>query len=300
MPADFAIICNPTSRNGRVGRLLPQVRKAFEGHGASVSVYPTERARHAPELVAQALSDGHTKIVAMGGDGTFHEVANGLRQADGSFADVALGLLPCGTGNDFPRTFSFPKSIAELVAILVAGKTKQVDAGLMVHGDRETVFVSVAGAGVCARINELAGTRFTGLGGLRYAAAGVSGLIERTHELRAIRLDDMTLEGPYAFVAVANTGFFGNGMPVAPFAEASDGQFDVILCESGSRLEITLAFPRIFNASHLEHPKVSSRRAAEVEVPQPADEVLVADGETYRSTPATYRILPGVLRLIVP
>lgn len=305
MEGAFAIVCNPASRNGAVGRQLPRVEGLLRQRGVDYRVYQTTKPRDAHNLVRSALDDGYQTIVAMGGDGTFHEVANGIIGPDGkAFNDARLGLLPCGSGNDFPRSFGFPRGIEAAVNLLLAGQTRRVDVGRATcehDGTRQDhIFLSVAGAGVTSRINEIASGPIKKIGSLRYAIAGPVGLLGSPVRLTDVRLDDLTLSGPYAFVCVCNTGFFGSGMPIASKADPTDGRLDVVLCETASRLRLVTSFPTIFFDAHWRLPEISLRQGRRIEIPHPQGSVLVADGEVYYGTPVVYEVLPEAVDLIVP
>src|SRR3954454_5264722 len=129
MPDRFYVILNPTAGRGAAARAWPAVRAVLEGTGAPVELVETARHGHAAELAEAAARAGWPAIVAAGGDGTVHEVANGLLRASDGVTLAALGIVPVGSGNDFALLAGVPRAPAEAARRIAAGAERRVDVG---------------------------------------------------------------------------------------------------------------------------------------------------------------------------
>lgn len=265
----------------------------------------TERPGHAVELARKARSEGRRLVVSVGGDGTVHEVVNGLL-ADGPARSgerlPALGLIPAGSGCDYARTFAVPPDLAAAVAHLRTAGERLVDVGEVrcqgEDGERVRFFVNVAEVGIGADVAERASRLPRSLGPGRYALAFLLTLAGQRRVIAEVEVDGQRGDGPLTNLVVALGQYYGGGMKVAPRADPSDGQFEVQI-QTGSKLDYALAMPKVFRGTHLPHPRVREERAEAVDVRCTPDAKLEADGEVLGTTPAGFRILAGALRIRV-
>lgn len=263
----------------------------------------TERPGHAIELARKARSEGRRLVVAVGGDGTVHEVVNGLL-VDGPARSgevvPALGLIPAGSGCDYARTFAVPPGLGAAVAHLRTAEERLVDVGEVrcqgEDGERIRFFVNVAEVGIGAEVAERASRLPRTLGPGRYALAFCLTLRGQRTVAAEVEVDTERHEGPLTNLVVALGQYYGGGMKVAPRADPSDGRFEVQV-QTGSKLDYALAMPKVFRGTHLPHPRVREERAEVVDVRCTPDARLEADGEVLGTTPARFRILAGALRI---
>ena len=263
----------------------------------------TEHPGHAIELARHARTEGRLLVVAVGGDGTVHEVVNGLL-VDGPARSgehlPALGLIPAGSGCDYARTFAVPSGIGAAVAHLRTAEERVVDVGEVrcqgEDGERLRFFVNVAEVGIGADVAERASRLPRNLGPGRYALAFLLTLAGQRRVVAEVEVDGQRGDGPLTNLVVALGQYYGGGMKVAPRADPSDGRFEVQV-QTGSKLDYALAMPKVFRGTHLPHPRVREGRAEVVEVRCTPDARLEADGEVLGTTPASFRILAGALRI---
>ncbi len=297
------VIGNPRAGRGRVlchwEDLLTRMRDA----GLEPDGRLTEHPGHAVELARKARSEGRALVVSVGGDGTVHEVVNGLL-ADGpaGAGDVlpALALVPAGSGCDYARTFALPSGIGAAVAHMASSQDRLVDVGEVrcqgEDGEHVRMFVNVAEVGIGAEVAERAGRIPRSLGPGRYAIAFLLTLAGQRTVAADVEIDGHGEHGPLTNLVVALGQFYGGGMRIAPKADPSDGHFEVQV-QSGSKLDYALAMPKVFRGTHLPHPRVREERATVVEVRAQPGVKVEADGELLGTTPASFRILPGALRV---
>ena len=304
MPIDrFYVILNPAAGRGAAARYRGLVDAEFSREGRAHVVVETARRGHAAELAEAAVRDGWPAVVAAGGDGTVHEVVNGLMRAAGDGPSVPLGIVGVGSGNDFARLAGVPGDAAEAVRRIAAAEPRAVDVGRVAVGGGGTQwFTNGVGIGLDARvaIEVDRNRRFRGLATYVYALFRV---------LRGFQPPRMTVEidgapaadGPMTLVTVGNGGRHGGGFWICPDARIDDGVLDVCVCE-GLRIPGILRFlPKVMRGTHVGARCVRMHRATRVRVTSPDPLPVHADGEIVADSARALDIgiLPGRLRVLV-
>jgi YegS/Rv2252/BmrU family lipid kinase len=239
--------------------------------------------------------------VAVGGDGTLNEVVNGL-----AGRDVELATIPIGTGMDFVRTHGIPTRFEEAVRVARDGGTRVVDAGRVSYRtwageEAERWFANVGSVGMSGAVAQRANGMSKALGGkvtFFYALTRV--FLEWDNTDVTVTFDGGERRGRMHDVVVANGVWHGGGMKLAPDAQPDDGAFDVVLIGDVSKTDFLTTAPKIYKGRHVHHPKVEVVRTAQVAVAAPAPLPIELDGEQVGTTPATFRAVPGALRVRVP
>jgi diacylglycerol kinase (ATP) len=288
---NYLVITNPSAGRGR----STSVRFSDLG-----PVARTEGPGHAIELAAQARKDGVDVVVAAGGDGTVHEVVNGLLR-DGPGPDVpALGVVPLGSGCDYAKTFDIPSDPDEAIASLVAAAFRDVDVGEITYttdgGDEKRYFANIAEVGIGGECVERASRLPKVLGPAMYGIAFLLTLPVFKRRPSRISMDAASYEGPLTDLVVAIGKVFGGGMQVAPGADPADGLFDVQVHFAG-KVAYLRGLPKVYKGTHLPHRQIREERARQVVVTCDPPTRIEADGEVLGRTPATFRLLPGALRI---
>lgn len=297
-------LVNPASANGSTGRRWPELAQRAAALGLDGETLLSERPGHLTELAARAVAGGATAIVAVGGDGTVHEVVDGLARTDGSDR-VELGVIPFGTGRDFARSLRIPRRLDDALAVARSGRVRTVDLGRATYttGDGEAVayFANFAGAGISGAIADRANRTTKAFGGrLSFIWATLAVFsrwqpTEMTVEIDGDRRQVLLLEA-----LAMNGDYTAGGMWVAPEASLEDGTFDVVLIGDFSKAEFTTTFPKIYRGTHVSHAKVEIVRARELRVDAPSPLPIVLDGEQPGTTPVRFEIVPAALRVRVP
>lgn len=287
-----ALIANPASGRGRVGRMLPQIESRLRSLDVEPVTMVSRSATHAVELAAEAAAR-HPIVVAAGGDGMVHFVANGVIGTR-----AALGIVPLGTGNDFAVNVGYPRrDPLAACAIVAAGAVRTVDAGRIQGGPH---FVCVAGGGFDSEVNQVANR----MGWLRgtpvYVAATLRTLARFRPSRFVVTLDGRRVELDAMFVACGNATSYGGGMLITPGAVLDDGLFDVTVVGAMSRPALLAQFPKLFKGTHVKHPAVTTARAARVTIESERPFQLYADGEQIGPLPATLTVAAAALRVVAP
>src|SRR5438874_1564689 len=295
-------LVNPASENGATGRRWPEIANRASAAGLSGDALLSERPGHLTELARRAADDGAGLLVAGGGDGTVHEVVNGIAGRTG----VDLAVLPRGTGRDFVRTYAIPHRLDDALRTARDGRVREVDLGLARfrswQGDAaEAYFANIASAGMSGAIAKRANETSKALGGrASYLWATVAVFAGwRTAEI-SVEANGEVRRSPMHLVVVANGRYFGGGMMITPEADPDDGAFEVLVIGNLTKRDLLLTLPKTYFGRHLPHPKAELLRAAKVEIEAEGPLPIELDGEQPGTTPVRFEIVPRALRLRVP
>jgi diacylglycerol kinase (ATP) len=301
----LVLIANPRAGRGRVGSKLPEVERLLRAEGLDYRVVTTTRPGHATEAAREALAGGERVVVAAGGDGTVHEVVNGLMEGDRAGADGAvLGVVACGSGCDFVRTFGLPGDAAAASAHLVGDATRLIDVAK----------ASWVGPGGEAAARYIANIAEVGLGAATVAkAATLPRWLGRSQYLlgfwmtlpgfkpgpMVIDADGNRFESRAHQVVVANARYYGGGMQISPKSEPDDGLLDVLVFV-GPKSDAFTILPKVYKGTHLPHRNVVELKARRVRVRTETPMPIEADGEVLgSSTDVTFEAVPTPLQLKV-
>ena len=290
------VISNPAAGRGTGLRALPAVRSALGAANLSRDEAIATEPGQAWALAERAARDGYDTVVAVGGDGTLHEVVNGVLRGRPEHPP-ALAVIPAGTANIFARALGLPKDLVAAARVLVDGTRRRIDAGRV----NDRYFATVAGAGLDGAVVRLASRWPRWIGGkLRHVVAGLVTLA--TYRPAQVRLwiDGQEQTESLILLAAANTSWYGGGIHIAPLARVDDGLLSVVSIGDVGRLETIRLLRLAFSGRHLDQRQVGHALAREVRVESDTPLAIQADGENIGALPARFRCVPGALELIVP
>lgn len=296
------VIANPRSGRGRIRREPAWLDDLFKTTGLDYEIGLTESRGHAADLARRALDDGYRFLVAAGGDGTIHEVVNGMMGEDRPRnTEAVLGVLAAGSGSDFIRTFGLPQDPARAIEHLSGENLFEIDVGRLTYTDesggmRTEYFPNIANAGFGADIARRAEALPRTIGRLRYLLAFWLTLMAFRVTNAKVVLDRRTYEGPMTNLVVANAQFYGGGMHIAPKAHPADGRFDVLV-QIGTKRDYVAGIPKVYKGEHLDSPAIKQYHASRVEIVADIPLQVEADGEILGFTPATFEIIERAIRL---
>lgn len=310
------LIVNPRSGGGRTGETFEKMREVIARSLGDIDVVLTERALHATELAREAALEGRETVVAVGGDGSIHEVVNGLMQArERGAGRTRLGVIGQGTGGDFRKSLGIEHRLDRYCAAIQGGKTRTIDVGRLTHGKEEggsgtAFFVNILSVGLGGLVDRYVAETSKRFGGtFAYFLASARGLLEAPIGVLActISLGGETREEEISTrsMAICNGRFFGSGMEVAPMADLGDGIFDVVDLGAAPRLRFAMVSSQIYSGKHIQNPDVKhftcDRIAMELLNRDAADRFLLdVDGEPLGRMPLTVELVRGALEVLVP
>jgi YegS/Rv2252/BmrU family lipid kinase len=285
------LLVNPSAGGTRTPALLPRVQAAMRARGIDYRIVFTESLEHGCRE-ARAAADAGEVTVVMSGDGLIGQVGGAL-----AGTGAVMGVIPGGRGNDLARVLGIPTEVEGAVEVLAGGRTREIDVG-EINGKR---FLGVASCGFDSDANRIANEARWIRGHLVYAYAALRALAGWRQAAFTVTLDGERREFRGYGVAAANNRAYGGGMFVAPDAELDDGLLDVVtLREVGKLRFLTGILLKVFDGSHVEQPEIGVARAAEVRLEADRPFAVYADGDPIADLPATVRLLPRALRMIVP
>lgn len=268
------IILNPAAARGAARRAEDPVCRAFRAQGWAVDVVRTERPGHGADLARQAAANGARHVVAVGGDGTVHEVANGLLGAGGT---AALGVVPIGSGNDFAKLVGvYRHDPARAVARLVTATPHRFDVGRVL----DEWFVNSMGFGFGPAVVRTRNAMPRLRGFLSYLVPIVRAFFGFRPPLFEVIAAGFRERGHMMMVEVCNGTTAGGSYRFAPDADPTDGKLDACLIRRVSLPRFLLAIPRVMRGTHAGMREVAIVRAAEITIRSPdAPLLLHLDGE---------------------
>lgn len=308
MNRSWYVIANPAAGNGQFTRRWPALQRQIAQQLPVGEFVLTRQKGHATEAAQQAVLQGFRHILAVGGDGTNHEVANGiLRQQHVPSTAVTQALLPWGTGNDWIKTYGWPKDVPTALQHIAAGKTILQDVGKITYSqagkERERFFVNVAGLAYDGYLVKRAAERGGVSGKLGYLSLVTQCLFEYDLREAIVQINGQQYQDFFYTINFGLGRYSGGGMQLVPHADPTAGEFAVTLAGNISRLGVMLNTYRFYNATIGDHPRVKTlfaKRASVRAAPGALPTLVEADGEFLGQTPASFELAPQAWRIIVP
>jgi diacylglycerol kinase (ATP) len=310
-PRRHFVIFNPASGRGRGRARIATYRSLLTEALEDVTFGETTHAGEERDLAEQAAADGYDMVIAVGGDGTWSNVAD--RIVASGRDDLALGILPSGTGNDFGRNFGYdPKKPAEAVRVIAEGHTKTIDVGRVDtdsasehHPDRwePRHFLNLVGFGFdIAVIDAAAGARFL-RGELLYKLTALQQLFRFPGlGARVTASDGRDRELHQLMLTVSNGRFFGGGFPIAPDATVDDGKLHACMIGDAPPFTRLKLFNLAERGRHVSAEQVEILDDAAFRLTFSDQVRFEMDGDVRRSagSEVEVRCLPGALKVAAP
>ncbi|MCL4426434.1 MAG: diacylglycerol kinase family lipid kinase [Firmicutes bacterium] len=318
------VIFNPASAQGRARGQFALLDSLLEELDLHYTIVATSRLEEIAIHAARAREEGYDLVAAVGGDGTFREVARGLleatsssrsarempvrqRTASGATAGtldssgpksqaLPLALIPSGTGNGTAYSLGLPVGLFEAVRLLKSGREKTIDVA-RVNGD---IFLNIAGAGLDAEVAGMA-KKLPYIKGIPAYAITTLNYLHNFESLElTMDIDGKKMRRQVLLVAIGNGGYYGMGLNIIPAARVDDGWLDVCLVEEMSPLELTTFLPLLLAGRHGQHPRVKTLRGKKISITSDRPARLHRDGDLTGVTPAVVEVVPGALKVLAP
>jgi diacylglycerol kinase (ATP) len=296
----FLAIVNPAAGGGRAAKFAGEALARLKEHGLRVDVIASTSPGHACQLAAEACAQGYHKFLAVGGDGTAHEVINGACSHNGESKRFELGFLPLGTGNSFLRDFT-EKGAETSIEALIAGRKRPVDLLRLRHSSGIIYSFNLLSVGFTADVGALTNRIFKPFGHFGYLAGifvRVVQLKRRGFKMRCDNDRDWD-ERRCLFVTFNNSKFTGGTMMIAPNADASDGFIEYVRWGPIGRLGLLKMLPRLYDGTHTDHPLSETRRVKRVEFALEGPVDVMIDGEILALDCKQLDIVPGAMDIYI-
>jgi diacylglycerol kinase (ATP) len=298
MKKEWFFILNATAGNGKSGKLISQIITTLNQKKIPYEMELTKAPGHATQLAQSAVAKGYEKIISVGGDGTLNEVVKGIMSSP-KVANIKLGILPEGGGNDYAKNFHMPHQVSACIDVFLRDKTKKVDVGKA----GEHFFINSFGLGFDARVANFS-QRIKGLNGLpRYLLAVIKAMIKLETYPLEIRVNEEMLKVNALFIAINNGKFSGGGFKLTPDAITNDGKLDICIASALTRMEILRNLPKAIQGKHTHLAFVQMKLTEKVEIFSEIPIPWYYDGEIPHPKTikkVTVSLLPESLSLLIP
>lgn len=311
---DLVFVVNPRGANGRTGKewkkLLPYLRSRLGGE-CNICESLTSGPCHAIDITREAIREGADAVIAVGGDGTLHEVVNGffwagkhvINHDQKAAPSTALGIIPLGTGSDFFRTLGWKNDPHDAIERIAKGLRSRVDVGV-ISGESggSHYFINVADVHLSAKAGYYA-SRYKRFGNLCYVIGALQAFIGHQNQDLRIKIDDGEWEvyPQVTALCIGNAKFFGGGMKITPNADPRSGSFEVVILQDFKWYDFILNLHKLYKGTHLSVKNVSSRSVHCIEVEEIAGSGSIhvqSDGEHLGFLPRKFCILPAAIEMI--
>ncbi|MFM7830682.1 MAG: diacylglycerol/lipid kinase family protein [Planctomycetaceae bacterium] len=289
-------VVNPRSGLRRGQHNLNQLHSILQQAGCQLTVITTSGPGHATQIAADSELQHFHCIAVIGGDGTIHEVVNGLMLRHAP-AQTPIAIVPAGTGNALALQYNL-QSVPDAAHRILRGTTTPLDVLQVTQQQQTTCCINIAGWGAATDINVTA-EKLRWLGRSRYSLAALLQILQPPVRSAIVTLDQQTLHGQFLFAVACNTRFAGHRMLLAPDARCDDGLLDVLLLRPTSRWNLLKVFQGIADGSHRNLPGIEYHQARSVTIQTSDPDPLNLDGEISGTAPFTATVLPAALRLLV-
>lgn len=286
----YHVIVNPKGGKGKSLKALEYVETTLKDKGLSFETHKTERAGHATEIVRELSKQPDVKLLVLGGDGSFYEVLNGIE----NFENVTLGLLPCGTGNDFISASKHPKNVKDALDVILRGNEAYVD--FIQLDDRRCLNVLGAGMDVDVLLKYAEMKPFHGK--VKYYASLFYTLAHtRWHHLRLTVDGGEPMERNVFMIGIGNGRSIGGGMPICPNGVVDDGKLDIVVVNEMKKSLIPFRLGNFLSGKHVLKDWTEEFSGKQVRIEVLDESKFEADGEIFSAKEINCQIVTNTLKV---
>lgn len=289
--------------NGKSKKLKKIKKQLSTTNLPDYEVIITEKAKSSTAII-ESCCKGYTHIVAIGGDGTIHEVINGI-MATADEEQPILSVIPAGTANDFAKSLNFPASVAEFAKALKKQVIKKIDIGELDFTDengknRKAWFNNIADIGIgAAVVEEVNRQPQKSNANIAFFKAILKAFRKYKNIPIYCEADDWQWEGQIKMFVVANGKYFGSGLCIAPHANLEDGKFAVTIGGDLSTKDYIFNLPLLKGGKKIQHPQLYYKETKEIKITSTQRCPVEADGELLGFTPISIKMLSKRLKVMV-
>jgi diacylglycerol kinase (ATP) len=297
----FVVIGNPHAGRGRAAETLATVVMALQNAGSQARGELTTSIQHATNLATDAARDGQV-AVAVGGDGLLRAIVVGAARHNG-----IVGIIPAGRGNDYARTLGMPSKVDACIRVLLEANPRPADCIAVAVGettdclrDHHDVAIGNVYIGFDSLSNVLANNMPVHLGPFTYKFAALHAALTMPQMTFRLLIDGHPYEYAGSGVAIANSCFYGAGVPLAPQADVHDGLLDVLMFEQTARRARVANMLAMRKGAHLKRRDVHHLRAREIQIRVDPPTEAFSDGDPMCASPLTAHVMSRAIRLLRP
>jgi len=293
----YYLIVNPHGGGGKGLEIKNRILPIFNDADAELTIIETTHPRHAEELAQTLDLAGYTGFCPIGGDGTMHEVINGMLNREDK-QKIPIGLITGGTGNSFMHDLDLLDPI-DAAKTVVQGKIQPIDITDLQMGEDQLYIFNIIGWGLVTDAG-IKAEYIRWMGQSRYTVTAALEVFIKKRRPAKLTINKQVINDDFLFVIACNTKHTGKGMKMAPKAELNDGLIDIIVVRDATRIALFNLLPKVFDGSHVDHPNLEYFQANEFSMESENNDLLNLDGEIGGSTPFTAKVIPGALEVFMP
>ena len=302
----WKVIANPHAASGKMMRSWKKAARLMQEAGIAMDVDFTQRKRHAVELARAAVGEGYRRFLAVGGDGTAHELLEGIATAvlpEGKLSDYTLGVLPVGSGNDWAKGHHLSHRIEDWVPLLENESFGRQDIVEITSGGKKSYMLNVGGIGfdamVCRQVNACKDRGRSGK--FLYVQSLLYNIFRYKPSPVCVKADGREVyRGPFYSIAFAIGPYCGGGMRQCPGAVFDDGWLDMTLVPRLPLMTLLTKMPRLFTGTldKVKQLVFVKGKSFEIDVLAGTEEMMEADGEIVAATPIHLAIVPEKINIV--
>ena len=300
MTKKLLILVNPISGKSKALKILPFVKSFFDSNQIDYDIIISKYKGHIEKILLEYDFTDYFSCCILGGDGSFHEAVNGYMKKINNI-DIALSLIPAGSGNSLARDLkilNYKKALEKIKE----GQIKLIDVGKISYDSKTLYSFNIAGWGMVATVGKKA-EKYRWLGSSRYTILSLIEIIfKKTYNANLIILDDKdnehTIKDKFMFVMISNTIHTGKGMKIAPKATLDDGCFDLIIIKDTPRFKLFKLMSKLFSGRHILDDAVQYKHIKKIILETDQVHDLNIDGEMKGSSPFSLEVKKKVVKII--
>lgn len=302
MKNTWYVIANPVSGNGAVKRKWNEIISILNTNKLPFKFSFTKYHLHELELVKNATENGFRKFISVGGDGTLHNIVNGIMSQKYNPLDFKIAVIPLGTGNDWVKTYNISKSINKAIAIIKKENTIIQDIGYieLLNSEKGVYFNNLAGLGfdgfVVNNIN-----KYKKLGAFSYLYATIISFFQYKKSVLTIEFNNEKLTTKSLLTLVGICQYSGGGMQLTKNINTNDGLFDISIAKKFSLIMMLLNIIKFYNGKIVNHKEIDNYKTSEINIiSEDKNTFIQADGELIGKGAFKAKIIPKALHFIIP
>lgn len=298
---EWYIICNPTSGGGIKNKSIKRILSHFKKLNLSYQLIFTQYAHHEETLVTEAIKKGYLNFVCIGGDGTIHHMINGImKQTYVDTHKIALAVIPKGTGNDWVKNYSIPKSEEKAIELIFKNKRIRQDIGKITldKTNKTHFFTNAAGIGFDAFVVKNI-EKYRKWKQLAYILGGLTSFTSFKVSKIEYKFNTHHQKSEIFMINIGLCKYSGGGMQLTDYKNHQQGYFDLTLIKSIAFLKVIRNLNKLYNGRITEIMETACSRTKSIKIVNNRDYFIQADGELIGKGQALFEIIPSSIQFII-
>ena len=291
----FILIVNPFSGKKQGLKILEKIQPLFIESDIEIDIIKTDYSGHSENIAREFDITKYNGLLIIGGDGTFHEVINGLLNRSDQ-KKIPIGIIPAGSGNSFMHDLDLVDPV-KAVNLIISNETRLIDVMRLQMGDEIRYGINLIGWGMVTDVG-LTAENIRWIGPIRYTLAALFEILFKKSRKAILKIQDKIIDTKFMFIIGCNSIHVGKGMKMAPKAKIDDGLIDVVVVDHEiSRLRLLSVLPKLYKGTHIFEPEFTYYQSNEFSIFTEKNNILNVDGEIIGNTPIKVDVIPQIIEI---